>query len=114
MAFPCRGEIWLAALDPVVGHETGKTRPALVLSNDRNNEFSETVTVLPITSKTAKIYPFEAFLPKSETNLPVDSKVKANQIRTADKKRLVKFLGNVPPDRVCEIEDAVLIHLGIK
>lgn len=53
-----RGDIYLANLDPVVGREISKTRPVVVISNDKNNEFSGTVTVLPITSKNLeKIYP---------------------------------------------------------
>ena len=74
MDFPKRGQIWFVSLDPVVGHEIGKKRPALVVSNDRNNQFAETVTVLPITSKTEKVYPFEVFLSKEEAHLPEDSK----------------------------------------
>ena len=58
-----RGFIYLAALDPVVGNEIAKTRPVAVISNDKNNEFSGTVTVVPITSKNLrKIYPFEVYL----------------------------------------------------
>lgn len=113
MDFPKKGEIWVVSLEPVVGHEIGKTRPALVISNDQNNQFSDTVTVLPITSKTDKIYPFEVFLLKEETQLPKDSKVKSNQIRTVDKKRLVKFIGIVTEEKLIEIEHALLIHLGI-
>ena len=113
MDFPKRGEIWLVSLDPVVGHEMGKKRPALVISNDRNNQFAETVTVIPITSKTEKIYPFETFLSAQETNLPKDSKAKSNQIRTVDKKRLVKVLSKVQEQTLREIEKAILIHLGI-
>lgn len=113
MDFPKRGQIWFVSLDPVVGHEIGKTRPALVISNDRNNQFADTVTVLPITSKTEKIYPFEVFLSKEETHLPKDSKVKCNQIRTVDKKRLVNLVGALPSERLEEIKQALLIHLGI-
>jgi len=113
MDFPKRGQIWFVSLDPVVGHEIGKRRPALIISNDRNNQFAETVTVLPITSKTEKIYPFEIFLSKEETNLPKDSKVKCNQIRTVDKKRLAKFVGNLSSERLKNVEQALLIHLGI-
>jgi len=113
MDFPKRGQIWFISLDPVVGHEMGKRRPALVVSNDRNNLFADTVTVLPITSKTEKIYPFEVFLSKEETNLPKDSKVKCNQIRTVDKKRLAKFVGNLSSERLKDVEQALLIHLGI-
>jgi len=113
MDFPKKGEIWLVSLEPVVGHEIGKTRPALVISNDRNNQFADTVTMLPITSKTEKIYPFEVLLLKEEANLPKDSKIKSNQIRTIGKKRLVSFLGKVTKKRLIEIEQALLIHLGI-
>ncbi len=113
MDFPKRGQIWFVSLDPVMGHEMGKKRPALIISNDRNNQFAETVTVFPITSKIEKIYPFEIFLLKEETNLPKDSKVKCNQIRTIDKKRLDSFIGNLPPEKLKSIEQALLIHLGI-
>jgi len=112
MDFPVRGEIWLVSLEPVVGHEIGKTRPALVISNDRNNQFAETITVLPITSNVKKIYPFETFMPKRETNLPVDSKIKSNQIRTVDKKRLIKLIGNVSEEKLKEVKQALFIHLN--
>lgn len=75
MDFPKRGEIWLASLEPVIGSEIGKTRPALIISNDRNNQFADTITVLPITSRTIKIYPFETFLSKEESKLPIHSRV---------------------------------------
>lgn len=113
MDFPKRSQIWFVSLDPVVGHEIGKTRPALVISNNRNNQFADTVTVLPITSKTEKIYPFEVFLSKEETHLPKNSKVKCNQIRTVDKKRLVNLVGALSSERLEEIKQALLIHLSI-
>jgi mRNA-degrading endonuclease toxin of MazEF toxin-antitoxin module len=70
-----RGETHLAALDPVIGKELAKTRPVVVVSNDINNEYSGTVTVLPITSASLeKVYPFEVFLPKGSGRLPKDSK----------------------------------------
>jgi len=113
MDFPKRNEIWLVSLEPVKGREIGKTRPALVVSNNRNNEFSGTVTVLPITSKTEKLYPFEVFLSKEEINLSKDSKIKANQIRTVDKRRLVKYLAKITNSQMKAAEKTILIHLGI-
>jgi mRNA interferase MazF len=113
MDSPKRGEIWLVSLEPVIGHEIGKTRPALVISNDRNNQFADTITVLPITSKTEKKYPFEVFISKEESKLPKDSKIKANQIRTIDKERLFKFVSRVTEEKLKEVEQAILIHLGI-
>ena len=113
MEFPRRGEIWLVSLEPTTGSEIGKIRPALVISNDRNNQFADTVTVIPITSKTKKIYPFETFLSHQETHLPRDSKAKSNQIRTIDKRRLIKLLVKLSSEKIAEVEQAILIHLGI-
>ena len=47
-------------------------------------------------------------------NLPKDSKVKADQIRTLDKKRFVKFIGAVNVDIMQRVETALMIHLQIK
>ena len=109
-----RGQICLAVLDPVVGKEISKTRPVVIVSNDKNNEFSGTVTILPITSKNVqRIYPFEVLLPKRVGNLPKTSKVKADQIRTLDKTRLVQLIGTIEEKEMGEIEKAMRIHLAI-
>jgi len=109
-----RGEVYLAVLDPVVGKEISKTRPVLVISNDKNNEFSATVTILPLTSKNLqKIYPFEVFLSKGMGNLPKDSRVKADQIRTLDKSRLISLIGKLEEEQVAQIEKAIKIHLEL-
>jgi len=109
-----RGEIYLAALDPVIGREIAKTRPVLVVSNDINNAHSGTVSVLPITSpKVDKTYPFEIFLPKGTGNLPKDSKAKADQIRTLDQTRLVSRLGLIPDQDLARAEMALKIHLAL-
>ncbi len=109
-----RGFIYLAALDPVIGNEIVKTRPVAVISNDKNNEFSGTVTVLPITSiNLRKVYPFEVYLKKGTGKLPKNSKVKTDQIRTLDKSRLVKLIGELGTVQISAIEKALKIHLGL-
>jgi mRNA interferase MazF len=109
-----RGEIYLAALDPVLGREISKTRPVVVVSNDKNNAFSGTVTILPITSKnTRSAHPFEVFLIKGSANLPKDSKVKADQIRTLDKSRIVKHIGALGEKDLDTIDRAMKIHLDL-
>ena len=109
-----RGEIYLAALDPVVGREISKTRPVVVVSNDKNNEFSATVTILPLTSRNIqKIYPFEVFLPKGRGNLPRNSKAKADQIRTLDKSRLLTSLGSLEGEDLSAMGSAIKVHLGL-
>ena len=110
-----RGEIYLAALDPVVGKEISKTRPVVIVSHDKNNEFSRTVTILPVTSENFKrIYPFEVFLSKGSGSLPKDSKVKADQIRTLDKTRIIRLIGKLRKDEIDEIEKALKIHLALR
>lgn len=109
-----RGRIYIAVLDPTVGNEISKTRPVLVVSNDQNNEFSGTVTVLSLTSKNIdKIYPFEVLLPKGTGKPPKTSKVKADQVRTLDKSRLVKLIGPISGPRMAEVEEALKVHLGL-
>lgn len=108
-----RGEIYLAALDPIVGKEISKTRPVVIVSNDKNNEFSGTVTILPLTSKNLqKIYPFEVLLSKGVGNLPKNSKVKADQILTLDKSRIVTLIGKLGKEEMDQIEKAMKIHLA--
>lgn len=113
--FPRYGDIYEVNLDPVVGSETGKRRPASIVSNDINNEYSQTVTVLPITGQPAqKQYPFEVLIPKGVAGLTVDSRIKANQIRTVDKRRLVSFKGSLPSQYLPQVEKALKIHLNLK
>lgn len=109
-----KGEIYLADLNPTVGSEISKTRPVLIVSNDVNNKYAATITTVPITSTTEKIYPFEVFLPQGEGHLTNDSKAKANQIRTIDKLRLKRRLGKISGSKLKEIEKAILIHLEIE
>ena len=109
-----KGEIYLADLNPTIGSEIAKNRPVLIVSNDINNQYADTITVLPITSSTEKIYPFEVFPSKGEGNLTADLKAKANQIRTIDKLRLKKRFGRISEEKINEIEKAILIHLEIE
>ena len=109
-----KGEIYLAELSPTIGSEISKKRPVLIVSNDINNQYADTVSIVPITSTTSKIYPFEVFLPKDEANLLNDSKAKCNQIRTIDKLRIQKKFGKINDGKLREVEKAILIHLDIE
>ncbi len=94
-----KGEIYWANLDPTLGSETAKTRPVLIISNDFNNQYGATITVLPITSSTNKIYPFEVLLLINEGGLKNESKVKGNQIRTIDKIRFGNRIGQLSQEK---------------
>lgn len=113
--YPTYGEIWDASLEAVVGSEIGKTRPTLIVSNDANNQYSSTITVLPITSQFAKkSYPFEVLVSGGTGGLTTDSRIKANQIRTIDKKRLVQYRGVLPALLMPQVQQALKVHLNIQ
>ncbi len=112
--FPERGQIWLVNLDPTVGAEIKKTRPALIISNNVNNQYSSLVTILPITDRGSNIYPFEVELPIAVSLLKKESKIKCQQIRTIDKSRLIKYISKMPINKLQETEKSILLHLDIE
>ncbi len=114
MDWPKRGEIWVVNLDPAVGAEIKKTRPALIVSNDINNRYAGTVTLLLVSDQGDKIYPFEVPLPSGSSGLQKASKVKCQQVRTVDKIRLTKRIGIVSEQELRDVERAIMIHLGIE
>jgi mRNA interferase MazF len=109
-----RGDIFLASLDPVIGHEISKTRPVVIVSNNVNNKYNSTVSVLPLTSqKVNKVYPFEVLIEEGEANLQKRSKIKADQIRTLDKIRLIKRFGCLSEVQIKELNKSIKIHLAL-
>jgi len=90
-----QGDVYLVNLDPTVETEIGKTRPGLVISVNAMNHNSPRLIVAPITSSTGKVYPFEVSLPSGTAGLERDSKIMLDQLRSLDKKRLVKKIGEL-------------------
>ena len=112
--FPHHGQVFDVALDPVVGSEIGKQRPAVFVSNDLNNEYADTVTVVPLTGQPSnRNYPFEVLIPRGVAGLKLDSRAKCNQVRTIDKRRLVNYRGDVTAQHLLELEKALKIHLNL-
>lgn len=109
-----RGEIWLVNLDPTIGHEIKKSRPAVIIQNDLGNKYSQITIIAPITSqKVDKIYPFEVLIQNKNSGLAKISKALFNQIRAIDKKRLVKKLGKADEETLSKIGEAIKISLGL-
>ena len=88
-----RGEVWLTELDPTVGHEIRKTRPCLIVSPDLMNRTLDTVTIMPLTSG-SRPAPFR--LASRFGNKP--GFLLAEQLRTADRRRLRRRLGRIQPE----------------
>lgn len=109
-----RGEIWLVNLDPTVGHEMRKIRPAVIIQNNIGNKYSPLTIVAPLTSQgTEKIYPVEVLLTSENADVDKDSKVLLSQIRTIDKIRLVRKLGSVNLEVIENLNQALKISLGL-
>lgn len=110
-----RGDIYFANLNPTVGSEIRKKRPVLVISSDDSNYYAATVTGIPLTSNTKKVYPFEVLLDMSETGLSKPSKAQCHQIRSLSKLRFEKNRAGHISDLVMQrIMRALCLHLDIR
>ncbi len=98
-----RFDVFLVNLDPTVGHEIQKTRPAVIISPDEMNEYISTVIIAPMTTR-SHAYP---------TRIPCtfegkEGWVVLDQIRTVDKARLVSRLGEMEE----EAREGILVGLA--
>ncbi len=107
--FPKRGDIYWVDLDPTVGSEINKTRPALIVSNDDNNELSDRVIIAPITSTVRKVYPFEVQIELEAK----PRKVLLDQLRCVDKMRLRKKMAFLDLKTMHLIDEAIKISLAL-
>jgi len=113
-----RGEIRLVDLDPTRHAEAKRRRPAVIVSDDRATATATrlgrgVVTIVPVTSNLATVYPFQVALPAEETGLRVDSKAQAEQIRSVSLERIGPPLGLVPAQAMARLDDALRLHLQL-
>ena len=100
------------------GSEANKQRPAVIVSNDRANATATRlargiVTVVPVTSNTDKIYPFQVLLSAVSSGLAVDSKAQAEQVRSIATQRLLRRIGRVSDVELTELDNALRLHLAL-
>lgn len=113
-----RGEVRLVDLDPVRGSEAAKRRPAVVVSNDSANNAADlsgrgVVTVVPLTSNTARVWPFQVLLPAHETGLDRDSKAQAEQVRSVAVERVGAAVARLDGRQMAAVDDALRLHLDL-
>ena len=113
-----RGEIRLVDLDPVRGVEADKRRPGVVVSNDSANNSAErlgrgVITVVPVTSNTKRVNPFQVLLRASETGLHRDSKAQAEQVRSVAVERVGARVGVVTGELLAALDEALRLHLAL-
>jgi mRNA interferase MazF len=111
---PKRGEVYLVNFDPTIGAEIQKTRPALIVQNDIANRHSPITIVAAITSQfDERLYPTEVLIQPPEGGVTVASVVLLNQMRSIDKRRLVRRLGVLTSAIMARVDRAMLISLGL-
>jgi mRNA interferase MazF len=114
ITYPKRGEVYLVSFDPTVGAEIQRTRPALILQNDIANRHSPITIVAAITSQFEEpLYPTEVLITPPEGGLTTASVVLLNQIRSIDRRRLVRRLGRVSAGTLERVNRAIQLSLGL-
>lgn len=113
-----RGDIHIVDLEPVRGSESNKRRPAVIVSNDAANATAArlgrgVVTVVPVTSNVAHVYPFQVLLASASSGLERDSKAQAEQIRSIAVERIGARLGVVAGPAMLDLDEAIRLHLGL-
>jgi len=93
MGLVSRGEVWWVNLDPTIGTEINKTRPALVISPDDMNAVLPRIIVAPLTSKGQRLgcRPEVVFQGRN-------ARILLDQLRCIDKRRLISRMGSIQPD----------------
>jgi mRNA interferase MazF len=112
---PFRGMVVEVALDPVVGHEQGRSRPCVVVQNDVGNRYSSTTIIVPLTDA-AHIKapsPIYVLVRQGDGGTTKDSYVLCDQIRTVDQRRFRSFLGILAPETMTSVDRALLVSLGL-
>jgi len=109
VAEPARGEVWLVTFDGSAGGEIQKTRPAVIISNDAANALINRIQLVPISSRTERLYPSEALVVVNGEQ----RKVMADQITTAAKQRLRRRLAMITTEDMTAIARTVELQLGL-
>lgn len=111
---PLRGEIWLTNLGKTEGSEQAGIRPCVIVQNNKGNASSETTVAVPMTTAPARNYEFHVTLEVEETGLLHRCTAKCEQVRTLSfASRLIKLIGQLTPEAMFRLEEALLFELGI-
>lgn len=95
----CQYQIVLVNLDPTIGSEIKKTRPCLVISPNEINRNLKAINIAPITSQ-SRPYPTRVKVKHNQK----DGWVAIDQIRTIDRRRVIKELGSLDKREIKEVK----------
>ncbi len=110
-----KGDIVLVNLNPVQGSEAGRTRPCVIIQNDIGNQYSATTIIAIVTSQKdiSREYPTDVWISKEESALDLDSIIQCDQIRTIDKKRIIRKIGHLDQSIMKKVNRAILVSLDL-
>ncbi|WP_428120275.1 type II toxin-antitoxin system PemK/MazF family toxin [Candidatus Poriferisodalis sp.] len=113
-----RGEVHMVDFGPAIGSEVAQRRPAVIVSNNAANAAANltgrgVITVVPLTSNADRILPFQVFVEAANTELRVDSKAQAEQIRSVATSRIGDRMGVLPFELMERLDDALRLHLDL-
>jgi len=104
------GDVLLADLNPVAGHEQGGLRPVLVLSGPSYNELrNEQLIVAAITSRQRGL-PFHIPI-GADCGLRAPSWIQAESVRAISVRRVIRHLGRARPETVAEVRNRIASFL---
>ena len=115
--FPYCGQIWLVDFNRKNEKEINKIRPALVVSNNTQNEFDEQIIMAPFTSDEIKeIAEYEVFVKNTkETGLDKPSKVLLQRVKAVEKElRLIDYLGMTDKKTMEKVKKGLKIVLDLE
>jgi len=110
-----RGDVVLVDLDPAKGAEKKKARPCLVIQNDVGNQFSPLTIIAIITSQKEidKKYPTDVWINEGEGGVDYPSIIQCDQIRSIDKRRIIKKFECLNSSIMEKVNKALKISLGL-
>ncbi len=107
------GDIVIAHLSPVRGHEIAKARPCVVVSRNMINQYTPLRILIPLTTNVTRVYPYQVIVkPSRQNGLSKDSKVLPEQVKSVDRSRLVKKIGVLEGPALAELETKLLFILN--
>jgi mRNA interferase MazF len=109
-----QGEIWLINLDPTVGAEINKTRPAVIVNDDQLGKLPLRI-IAPITDwkEHYNIAPWMiAINPSNQNGLIKKSSIDCFQIRSVSEKRLIRRIGVITFPEILQAQEGILKVIG--